>query len=98
MGDVEVVLTGHGEPVTDAAGLVAERLRGHARRAERIHGLLADGPRTAHELAHAMWGGVAVTQAFLTLSEVLGHLDLLVERGEVAERDDGDVSRFVAVS
>ncbi len=59
--------------------------------------MLADEPLTAHEIAQQMWGNVAVTQAFLTLSEVLGHLDLLAQRGEVAEQDDGDVVRFAAV-
>ena len=29
-------------------------------------------PRSAHDIAQAIWGNVAVTQAFLTLSEVLG--------------------------
>jgi len=94
MEDVELVLTGHGDPVTDPAGLVAERVRAHARRAERIHGLLADGPRTAHELAQAMWGGVAVTQAYLTLSEVLGHLDLLVRDGRAVEALQDGVARY----
>ena len=28
---------------------------------------------------------IAVTQAFATLSEVLGHLDMLVERGQAVE-------------
>ena len=28
-----------------------------------------------------MWGNVAVTQAYLTLSEVLGHVDLLLDDG-----------------
>ena len=42
-----------------------------------------------------MWGNVAVTQAYLTLSEVLGHVDLLLNDGLVAEveGDDG-VVRF----
>ena len=44
-----------------------------------------------------MWGNVAVTQAYLTLSEVLGHMDLLVSEGRVRERDDGDVARFEAL-
>jgi hypothetical protein len=35
-----------------------------------------------------------VTQAFLTLSEVLGHVDLLLNDGRAAERHDGDVVRF----
>ena len=37
-----------------------------------------------------MWGNVAVTQAFLTISEVLGHLDLLIADGRAAEDDSGD--------
>ena len=41
-----------------------------------------------------MWGNVAVTQAYLTLSEVLGHIDLLLERGEVVEVEEDGVVRF----
>jgi hypothetical protein len=37
-----------------------------------------------------MWGNVAVTQAYLTLSEVLGHTDLLVNDGRVAEVEGPD--------
>ena len=44
---------------------------------------MAERPRTAHELAQELWGNVAVTQAYLTLSEVLGHVDLLLDDGRV---------------
>ena len=44
-----------------------------------------------------MWGNVAVTQAYLTLSEVLGHLDLLVQAGQAAERDRDGVAAFEAL-
>jgi len=37
-----------------------------------------------------------VTQAYLTLSEVLGHTDLLVNDGRVREVDDEGVVRFQA--
>ena len=95
---VELVLPGHGEPVTDHAGLIDERLRMHERRAGKILRLLAEaGERqSAYDLAVRMWGNVAVSQAFLTLSEVLGHLDILLERGAVAEEDDGERSWFRA--
>ena len=66
----------------------------HERRARKIAGLIAEQPRTAHEIAQAIWGNVAVTQAFLTLSEVLGHVDLLIERGEVVEDEDDGVVQF----
>jgi hypothetical protein len=45
-----------------------------------------------------MWGNVAVTQAYLTLSEVLGHLDLLALAGSVREQEDGETVRFEAMS
>ena len=70
----------------------------HQRRAEKLYGLIAEQPRTGHELAQALWGDVAVTQAFLTLSEVIGHVDLLVNAGYVREIEDGEVVRYEATS
>jgi glyoxylase-like metal-dependent hydrolase (beta-lactamase superfamily II) len=93
---LELVLPGHGDPVTDHVALIDERLRMHERRARKLLRMLSPVPLTAYELASRMWGNVAVTQAFLTISEVLGHMDLLVAGGQVLERDDGAVTRFEA--
>ena len=93
-----LVLTGHGEPIDDHAALIDERLRMHVQRARKLHRLLRDRPMTAYELALEMWGNVAVTQAYLTISEVLGHLDLLAQDGLVGRQDDGGVTRFEALS
>jgi glyoxylase-like metal-dependent hydrolase (beta-lactamase superfamily II) len=90
----EIVLPGHGEPVVDHVALIDERLSKHERRKEKIHKLIAEQPRTGYELAQAIWGNVAVTQAFLTLSEVIGHADLLVNEGRVREIDDDSVVRY----
>jgi glyoxylase-like metal-dependent hydrolase (beta-lactamase superfamily II) len=93
----KLVLPGHGDPIEDHAALIDERFRVHERRAAKILGLLAEQPRTAHDVAQALWGNIAVTQAFLTLSEVLGHVDLLLNRGQVREIDRDGVSVFEAV-
>ena len=93
----QVVLGGHGEPIIDHAALIDERLRLHRRRAEKMLRMLEAEPLTAYEIALRMWGNVAVTQAYLTLSEVLGHLDLLVADGLVREREHDGVVRFEAV-
>jgi glyoxylase-like metal-dependent hydrolase (beta-lactamase superfamily II) len=90
------VWPGHGEPVEDHAAVIDERVRLHARRAEKLHRLIAERARTAYELAQAMWGNVAVTQAYLTLSEVLGHTDLLVNDGRVREVEAEGVVHFEA--
>ncbi len=92
----ELLLPGHGDPITDHVNLIDERFALHRRRAERLRGLIAQRPRTAYELAQELWGNVAVTQAFLTLSEVVGHVDLLIEAGSVREVGTGDVVRFEA--
>jgi glyoxylase-like metal-dependent hydrolase (beta-lactamase superfamily II) len=94
--DLRLVLSGHGRPITDHVALIDERFRLHRRRAEKIRRLIADQPRTAHEIAQELWGNVAVTQAYLTLSEVLGHVDLLLREGTVAEREHEGVVRFTA--
>jgi glyoxylase-like metal-dependent hydrolase (beta-lactamase superfamily II) len=93
---MRLVLTGHGEPIVDHVSLIDERLRMHQRRARKILRLLAGGPLSAYEIAFRMWGNVAVTQAYLTLSEVLGHLDLLVAAGDACELD-GEPVRFSGV-
>jgi glyoxylase-like metal-dependent hydrolase (beta-lactamase superfamily II) len=94
----EIVLPGHGDPIVDHVALIDDRLAQHERRKEKIHGMIAEHPRTGYELAQAIWGNVAVTQAFLTLSEVIGHADLLVNEGRVREADDGSVVRYEAVT
>jgi glyoxylase-like metal-dependent hydrolase (beta-lactamase superfamily II) len=93
----ELVLTGHGSPVTDHEALIDERLRLHRRRSRKILRLLVGSPMTAYEIALELWGNVAVTQAYLTLSEVLGHLDLLVREGAARELKQDSVSRFEAI-
>jgi glyoxylase-like metal-dependent hydrolase (beta-lactamase superfamily II) len=94
---IETVLPGHGDPVTDHVKLIDERFALHERRAAKIAGLIADKPMSAYEIAQSLWGNVAVTQAYLTLSEVLGHVDLLLDRDEIRETEVGGVIRYEAV-
>ena len=79
----ELILPGHGEPFTGAAALVEKRAGMSERRAAKILRALPE-PRTAAEVGRDLWRHVPVTQAYLVLSEVLGHLDLLEARGRVA--------------
>src|SRR5680860_385419 len=90
----EIVLSGHGEPIVDHVALIDDRIAKHERRKEKIYDLIAERPRTGYEIAQAIWGDVAVTQAFLTLSEVIGHADLLLNEGRVREVVDEEVVRY----
>ncbi len=85
----ELILPGHGDEFGGAAGLIEKRLELHERRAAKILDALTQ-PRSAADVGRDLWRHVPVTQAYLVLSEVLGHLDLLEERGAVrAEERDG---------
>jgi glyoxylase-like metal-dependent hydrolase (beta-lactamase superfamily II) len=94
--DAGLVLPGHGDPITDHRALIDQRFVLHRRRADKIHRLLAEQPRSAYEIAQALWGNIAVTQAYLTLSEVLGHLDVLANEGRVQESEREGVVVFEA--
>jgi glyoxylase-like metal-dependent hydrolase (beta-lactamase superfamily II) len=94
--DVDLVLPGHGDPISDHRALIDQRIALHARRADKIHKLLVEQPRSAYEIAQALWGNIAVTQAYLTLSEVLGHLDVLANEGRVQEVEREGVAVFEA--
>jgi glyoxylase-like metal-dependent hydrolase (beta-lactamase superfamily II) len=88
---VGTVFPGHGDTFTGHAELIDERFAMHERRAAKFAALIAQAPRSAHAIALETWGQAAFTQALLTLSEVLGHVDLLIERGEVTEHEENGV-------
>ena len=58
--------TATSRPTTSRSSTSASPCTSAAR--AKILGLIAERPRTAHEIAQALWGNVAVTQAYLTLS------------------------------
>lgn len=97
MTGLDLILPGHGEAFDGHVALIDERFRLHERRASKIHKMVEKRPLTAFEIAQRMWGNVAVTQAYLTLSEVLGHVDILLADGRVQEDIAADgVARFAA--
>jgi glyoxylase-like metal-dependent hydrolase (beta-lactamase superfamily II) len=95
--DLELVLPGHGDPITGHRELIDRRFALHRRRADKIQRLLEERRRSAYEIAQELWGNIAVTQAYLTLSEVLGHLDLLTNAGRARELRQDDRSLFEAL-
>lgn len=89
----DVALPGHGEPVTDVAGLVKHRLLFHERRAERLRQSLDGSVVSLWDLSRLVFPRVhRGIDYFLAMSEVLAHLDLLEAEGRVqAQWRDGRV-------
>lgn len=95
---VEIMLSGHGLAITGHSELIEKRIAGQDRRTEKIFNLVAEGHGSPHAVANAIWGDIALTQAYLTLSEVVGHLDILVADGRVVEHVGDRFSTFEALS
>jgi glyoxylase-like metal-dependent hydrolase (beta-lactamase superfamily II) len=90
-----LTLSGHGEPIDDHVKLIDERFALTEKRVEKLYAMLEQGgEQTAHQLAHGTWGNIAVTQAFLTLSEVLGSLDILENAGRVRPVETDGVIKY----
>jgi glyoxylase-like metal-dependent hydrolase (beta-lactamase superfamily II) len=84
--DVSVAYSGHGEDIHEHRALIAQRLAFHEARMDHIAGLLETGERTAYELMRILFPKLTDFEIFLGLSEVIGHLDILEDRGRVIQK------------
>lgn len=84
-----LVYPGHGPPVTDPQALIERTVAHHERRARRIRSHLGTEPLTPYALARKLYPRARGYDIVLAVSEVVAHLDLLVDReeAEVLEED-----------
>lgn len=89
---IQVVYSGHGEEVYDAHTLIRNRVTKQRERADQILSLLEERI-TSFELSQKLFPHLYVKELPLTMSEIIGHIDLLVEQGRLAiEREE---ERFI---
>jgi glyoxylase-like metal-dependent hydrolase (beta-lactamase superfamily II) len=81
--DCTLAFPSHGDVIRDHRALIASYRLHAERRSLKLQRLLDDGSATPFELATRMFPKAYAAQLVLVLSEVIGHLDLLVERGRV---------------
>lgn len=81
--EITVVLPGHGSLVRNHRQLIQERFRFYEQRLDHLRRILWIRPHTIWELARALFRDLDQVDTFLAVSEVLGHLEVLEERGEV---------------
>ncbi|MGI9657278.1 MAG: MBL fold metallo-hydrolase [Gaiellaceae bacterium] len=96
--DLEELLPGHGDAISYYKDLVYDRQQHHAERKERIFEEIAAGPRTARTVSKAVWPALPTDQVYLALSEVLGHVDLLIEEERVVEEESDGLITLRALS
>lgn len=84
----EVAYPGHGAPIENPSARIRELISHHDQRKEQIYDLLGGGPKTLLELVQALYQDLDHINTMLALSEMIGHLDLLIEekRASVARK------------
>jgi glyoxylase-like metal-dependent hydrolase (beta-lactamase superfamily II) len=83
--------SGHGPTISDHRDLIGQRLVFHSNRLDLIARHVDAGCSTVFDIARRLWSDeVAETQPVLVVWEVLGHVDILVNRGTVREQVDDD--------
>jgi glyoxylase-like metal-dependent hydrolase (beta-lactamase superfamily II) len=89
--NITIAYPGHGEPVQNVAGLVAERVERRKTRTETLFQLVGGQPKTVYELSRLLFPRAGQLESLLTLSETFGHLDILEQDGRVVPvtRADG---------
>jgi glyoxylase-like metal-dependent hydrolase (beta-lactamase superfamily II) len=89
---------GHGAPVEEGGvePLLAGRFSFYERRARAILTLVGEGLRRPWQVAARLFPDLPPEAAFLAVSEVVGFLDLLAERGEVAFEGQEEGEGWVA--
>jgi glyoxylase-like metal-dependent hydrolase (beta-lactamase superfamily II) len=92
--DIELVLPGHRDPIADHRRRIAELKAHHAERTQEVVGILANGERTAYQVASRMtwdirckrWEEFPVPQQWFATGEALAHLLHLERRGSITRR------------
>lgn len=92
--DIALVLPGHGTPFSDARGVIDSLLAFYEKRQRRILDKLAEGPQDAVSLVAHLFPQAKASILFLTLSEVVGNLEVLEDRGLIARRPADPVYRW----
>ena len=82
-----LIAPGHGEPFTGHVGIIDRLLAFYEKRQARLLELLAEGPQTPARLAPRVFPHARPSQLYLTLSEVMGNLEVLEERGCVRREE-----------
>lgn len=95
--DPSIAYPGHGDPITDVIGLIDSTIAGHIERKGKVAALLTDRGQSPYELAQQLFPGVKGYDIYLSVSEVVAHLDLVAEEGgAVTEERDGITYYLVA--
>ena len=87
---ISLAYPGHGAPVRDPQRLIESTIEHHLKRKAAVARRLGPDGKTPYEIAQQVYPHVTGYDSFLAVSEIVAHLDLVVEDGNaVIEERDG---------
>jgi glyoxylase-like metal-dependent hydrolase (beta-lactamase superfamily II) len=82
--DIELIVPSHGGPFSGHRAWIRETIGHHRERCDQMIGLLAQAPRTAHQMVGEMWRRqLSPINHHFAIFEVLAHLEHLKRQGKV---------------
>ena len=85
--DISLLLPGHGEVMSETKGLIEKIFFHHRERMDRVLAILSEGEKTSYEIAMDLFPGVPPFEIFLGISEAVGHLEILRDKGRVTVKE-----------
>ena len=92
--EVSLVLPGHGEPIWDFRAAVEKVFHHHEERLGAVLSVLSRGEKTAYDISRVLFPNTKSFQVFLGVSEVLGHLSILLEEGKITFRSRNGIDYY----
>ena len=80
--ELSLAYPGHGAPIENPPALITSTIEHHMKRKVEVANRLSDEGRTPYELSTELYPHVTGYDIFLAVSEVVAHLDLVVEDGD----------------
>ncbi|RLL45108.1 MBL fold metallo-hydrolase [Oceanobacillus piezotolerans] len=91
---IKRAFSGHGKIIEDVVPLIDKRLSGIVNKSEKLKDLIAEGHLTAADIAQTYYKKLYETQFSLVMSEIIGHLDYLEDKGEVGKEKKGGIWHY----
>ncbi len=92
--EVSLVLPGHGEPIRDFKAALEKILHHHEQRLATVLSILSRGEKTAYDISRVLFPDTKSFEVFLGVSEVLGHLSILLEEGKIFLRSRNGIDYY----
>jgi len=95
--DVRYAFPAHGEYIEEVKSLIKGYREHHRVRSDEIFHVLRKGKKSIYEIMSDVFPGLDEWDAFLAISEILVHLEILADEGRVVLADEGVPDLYCAL-